>query len=95
MYMYSHRTVGIKLEVELLLGLHHLPLENKHTSSRMIAKIGFVDHRIECIVGVNPSEREIEQEILLDLLVQYDVQKAVEGRFVFRIHTSLTNGLHR
>jgi FolB domain-containing protein len=44
-----------------------------------LAKIGFVDHKIKCIIGVNPDERIQEQDVLIDLIVTYDVSKAIEN----------------
>lgn len=41
--------------------------------------IGFEDLIIPCIVGVEPQERDVEQEISLDLKIAVDCAKSVEN----------------
>ncbi len=38
----------------------------------MFGIVGFEDHRIRCIIGVNPDERQNEQEILVDVQFEAD-----------------------
>jgi FolB domain-containing protein len=33
--------------------------------------------KIRCIIGVNPQERQIEQEIFIDAKVKYDITKCI------------------
>ena len=40
--------------------------------------IGFDDHLIRCIIGVNPDERLVEQEILLCLQMQADFARVAK-----------------
>lgn len=42
----------------------------------MLGIIGFENHRISCIIGVNPQERLHEQEILISLQMEVDIQRA-------------------
>lgn len=44
----------------------------------MYGTIGFVNHRIRCIIGVHPAEREREQEIFVDLRVAADFSACVQ-----------------
>lgn len=39
--------------------------------------IGFDNYRINCIIGIEPHEREKEQEIFVDLKVETDFSKSV------------------
>lgn len=41
----------------------------------MFGMIGFENHRILCIIGVNEHERLQEQEILLDLQLKTDLER--------------------
>lgn len=42
----------------------------------MLGTIGFEKYRIRCIIGIEPHERIVEQDILVDLEVEYDLLKA-------------------
>ncbi|MEC7840484.1 MAG: dihydroneopterin aldolase [Chlamydiota bacterium] len=42
----------------------------------MIGAIGFDKLKIRCIIGVNPEERVVEQEIFVCLRVRFDFSKA-------------------
>lgn len=46
----------------------------------MLGSIGFNSLRVNCIIGINPSEREQTQDLLIDLKVEVDLSKvAVSG----------------
>ncbi len=43
----------------------------------MIGKILIEDYKIHCIVGAHPHERKTEQELALDLQVEFDMTQCV------------------
>lgn len=43
--------------------------------STTIAKVGFSRLKVDCIIGVEPWEREREQSLFVDLSVSYDISK--------------------
>jgi 7,8-dihydroneopterin aldolase/epimerase/oxygenase len=47
----------------------------KKTSGSFSPHIGFEDLLIRCIIGVNPEERLVEQDLLVNLQVPQDVAK--------------------
>ncbi|KAG2388986.1 hypothetical protein C9374_014386 [Naegleria lovaniensis] len=49
---------------------------NTSTSKTNIAIIGVCEHRIHCIIGVNPNERIQSQDILVDIEVEFDITQA-------------------
>ena len=44
---------------------------------KCLAKVGFVDHRVTCIIGCNPNERITEQDVLISVTVTCDISNAV------------------
>ena len=57
--------------------LHDNQVSTSSSSERRnIASIGVLEHRVNCIIGVNPEERVNTQDILIDIEVQYDISKA-------------------
>lgn len=42
----------------------------------MQGTIGINDLKVNCIIGIYPHERTIEQNLFLDIVIKYDFQKA-------------------
>lgn len=45
----------------------------------MRGKINIEDYKIRCVIGVYPHERKIEQELGLDLEIEYDISSCVKS----------------
>jgi dihydroneopterin aldolase len=70
----------------LLLPLHsacrHLIewyLKHKTLEAPKWGTIGFVHHCVSCIVGINPEEREKEQDLFIDLKVKVDFSRCLRS----------------
>ncbi len=48
----------------------------------MIGTIGLKNLHIQCIVGIYPHEREVEQPLFLDVEVDHDFDRAAEAEHV-------------
>ena len=47
-------------------------------NSQQIMSIGFESFRVDAIIGVYPEEQHNPQELLIDLLAEYDAKNAIE-----------------
>lgn len=57
--------------------------------------IGFKDLRIMCIIGVNPDERQLQQEIFVDLKaeIDYNGQNSLESTVDYTALAALCEGV--
>lgn len=45
----------------------------------MMGKVGFESYSIYCVIGDKPHEREIEQELIVDLIVETDFSRVSQS----------------
>jgi dihydroneopterin aldolase len=46
---------------------------------KVLGTIGFEDHQVRCIIGVNPEEREKEQDLLIDVKVKTSFSSCIRS----------------
>ena len=58
-------------------------MSQHHTTSEVnLATIGVKEHKVNCIIGVNPEERITPQDILIDIEIEFDITQAARSDHV-------------